>query len=151
MIEQPLKKCPSCGQVTQINTPVCQMCGHQYRTQFAPTPQPTQMFTPPPSMPQQPPYQPPYPPFDHLGKINVPPRSHSIVAAIILSLVILPGAGQIYNHQIVKGVLMIVVAIASVLSVGYYAGVIWLVALADAGAIASRLCKGEPVDAFQWF
>lgn len=42
--ETPYKVCPSCSQQTLINATSCPRCNHQFSTQFAQPPMPTQAF-----------------------------------------------------------------------------------------------------------
>ncbi len=84
--------------------------------------------------------------------IRVVPGTHSVVVAVILTLLCLVGAGQMYNKQVIKGVVVLMSAIAlAVITVGFSIIFTFPLAAIDAGMIASRLNKGEVVGEWQWF
>ena len=165
-----IKTCPKCGRTDNLGASACTNCSHVYRTRFdaapfdaAPfeksPPAPTQMYQPPrvppptpPAQYHQPPqqgyYQPPPRPVD---AIQVRPGSHSVATAVILSLVII-GAGQMFNKQVLKGITFLLGAI--LLAVPTYGGsflVASIIGLVDAIQIANRLNRGEVVTQWQFF
>ena len=150
-MSQPHKLCPRCSFPAALTEPACSKCGHVYSTVFA-TPQPTMLV-----------------------------RSgggQSAAAAIMLSL-ILPGGGQMYNHQngkcvlcffagpglLLLGVLVLFLPVLMphdlalyVLPLAMFAPVCWVLApcmwfvqIIDAAMIAGRLNRGEHVRPWQWF
>jgi hypothetical protein len=145
-MSQPYKVCPQCKQPAALDLQTCLRCGHLYRTQFVPPTQQTQMFVPPPIQP--------YPPVFNAGQrgISVPPGSHSPVIAVLLSLLLLICAGQFYNRQYAKGLVILGGSIVIVvLTAGLALIIVWPVALFDAGMIASRLNRGEVITEWQFF
>lgn len=57
--------------------------------------------------------------------------------ALLLSLIPLPGIGQFYNGDVMKGVVMLIGAFAlAITGVGYFA--IWIWAIVDAYQVAKR-------------
>lgn len=162
MQQPPYKICPHCRQAAALETPVCGRCGHQYRTQFVPPidqtqvvmpPEPTQMVTPVPG-PLRDGYPSPAPFYTGAPlprTIRVFPGTHSVVWAVILSF-ILVGLGQMYNRQIAKGVALLLGSIAlACLTFGISLLATWPINLIDADMIASRLNRGEAVGEWQWF
>ena len=93
-----------------------------------------------------------------------PPAPHSVpqqmvqakprrnVAAAVLLTLVLPGASQIYNQQIVKGCVSLAVSflLASV-TYGVAAMVIWPILMIDGGIIAGRINRGEKVGPWKFF
>lgn len=139
-----LKRCPQCGASHFLDAPVCH-CGHQFRTQFGqPNINQTQMFTVP-NAPQQ--Y---WAPSVHPGLIAKAPGTHSVFVAILLHL-LLTGAGQMYNQQVGKGFTMLGVTVLMACAFFPIAFLLWVVILADAIAIASKLNLGYPVREWQFF
>ena len=150
-----IKTCPKCGRTDNLGASACTNCSHVYRTRFdaapfdaAPfeksPPAPTQMYQPP----QQGYYQPPPRPVD---AIQARPGSHSVATAVILSLVLI-GAGQMFNKQVLKGITFLLGAI--LLAVPTYGGsflVASIIGLVDAIQIANRLNRGEVVTQWQFF
>src|SRR5579871_6794182 len=69
------KQCPRCQNIVEADDPHCPKCGHQFRTQFAPSDEPTQIVTPPPRQEASPPMQqmgiPPVPPTGPLLDPNL--------------------------------------------------------------------------------
>mgnify|MGYP000108321578 CR=1 FL=1 len=56
----------------------------------------------------------------------------------------IPGAGQIYNGQIAKGLLILL--LSPCLSI-----IIWIIGIIDAVMIAQKLQRGQSVDKWEWF
>ena len=71
-------------------------------------------------------------PRDTVPRPSAPGRAHSVFAATILALLV-PGAGQAYNGQPLKGVFLLG---TSVLVLP------WLLSLVDARRVARRLVQG---------
>lgn len=157
-MSQPHKICPRCQTPAAVDAQFCSRCGHGYRTQF----QQDQTVLGAPQPPYQAPYQPPPPPGYPYGQqppsygprpdfIQVAPGTHSSVTAMLMTLLIV-GAGQWYNKQIIKGVVLLVVSMALLVITGCLAVfVIYPVAMIDAYQVGARLNRGEPVGQWQWF
>ncbi len=162
MQPQPYKICPQCKTGAALDAQFCASCGHQYRTQFIP-PDQTQAFNLPPGAPPasvqppaqpgpyppvQPPYAPPYHPYPAYssGWISVPAGTHSVATAVMLSLCCVVCFGQFYNRQYAKGLILLLVAVVlGVLTGGISALITWPISVIDAGLIASKLNRGQPV------
>lgn len=90
------------------------------------------------------------------------PEYHDISTAVMLAT-FLPGGGQLYNGQTVKGVLFVVLTFAALFGVTLYPSrftiflggmgeiIIWLVGMLDAAIIARRLRRRETVSGWKWF
>ncbi len=77
-----------------------------------------------------------------------PPKNP--VVALILSLILLGGAGQLYLGQTKKGIILMVVNL--VLSFCFGLGVItWVLGIIDAYMLADKLQKGQTIGDMQWF
>lgn len=167
--------CAQCGHVyrTKFAEDRTQIVTQDPPTQVIPvaSPPPGQALAPmqPPYPPAgqfpaqhlQPPYQQPYPPqyqqppyYAPLRPdvLQVPPGTHSPVWAVLLSLLCLVVGGQLYNRQYVKAVVILAVAlIGGAVTGGAFTLLTWIVCPIDAGCIASRLNRGEPVGQWQFF
>jgi TM2 domain-containing membrane protein YozV len=151
---QPMfKTCPTCGQSVPIADPICPKCGYQYT--YLP-----QGYNPPPgSYPQmqQPMYPPAYPPQMYQppympGGIWVTPGSHSPALAVILSLLVFCGLGQIYNKQAAKGLTILGVSVLlALVTCGLSILITIPLAAIDAGMIGGRLNRGEVIGPWQFF
>jgi TM2 domain-containing membrane protein YozV len=76
-----------------------------------------------------------------------PPKSAGV--ALILSLLLLGGAGQIYLGQVTKGILLIVATVLlSCVGIGF---IIWIVGIIDAYMIGQKLERGEAVGEWEFF
>jgi TM2 domain-containing membrane protein YozV len=76
-----------------------------------------------------------------------PPKSP--VLALILSLLLLGGAGQIYLGQVTKGIVLIVASLLlSCIGIGV---IVWIVGVIDAYMIGQKLERGEPVEEWEFF
>lgn len=88
------------------------------------------------------------------------PSHHNVGIATVLAI-ILPGAGQFFNRQPVKGAALLLLSTlclaifaASPKSYGYAAwGAVgfWLLGVFDAGLVAGRIVRGETVRPWRWF
>ncbi len=81
------------------------------------------------------------------------PIKHNILAAGVLSL-ILPGLGEIYNHQWMKGVvvLMITLVLGVIPVIGFMVNVLFrIVSAVDAVKIACKIAGGYEVKPFEFF
>jgi TM2 domain-containing membrane protein YozV len=77
-----------------------------------------------------------------------PPKNP--IVALILSLILLGGAGQLYLGQTKKGVILMVVTL--LLSFCFGLGVItWVLGIIDAYMLADKLQKGQAIGDMQWF
>lgn len=151
-----IKTCPKCGRTDNLGASACTNCSHVYRTRFdaAPfeksPPAPTQMYQTPQYHQPPPPvyYQPPPRPVD---TIQVAPGSHSVATSVIFSLLLI-GAGQMVNKQVLKGVTLLLGAIfLAIPTHGFSFPVAFIVGLIDAIQIANRLNRGEVVTTWQFF
>jgi hypothetical protein len=92
------------------------------------------------------------------ASINPQKAPHDVSVAAMLSI-FLPGGGEMYNHQLEKGILLVLLfvvplAVALVMWQFKYAllaPVVWCVSVTDASLIAGRLLRGETVRPWQWF
>lgn len=76
-----------------------------------------------------------------------PPKNPII--ALILSLLLLGGVGQLYLGQMKKGIIIIVATlILSCIGVGF---IVWVVGVIDAYIMADKLQKGQAIGDMQWF
>ena len=76
-----------------------------------------------------------------------PPKSP--VLALVLSLLLLGGAGQIYLGQVTKGIVLIVATLLlSCIGIGI---IVWIVGIIDAYMIGQKLERGEPVEEWEFF
>jgi hypothetical protein len=84
-------------------------------------------------------------------EVRLTPRTHPPAMAVILSLW-LPGLGQFYNRQASKAVAILMLTLSICLLADIRIGLIMLpLAAIDAGLIAARLNRGEPVREWEWF
>lgn len=126
------KICPRCQAPAPLEAVTCPRagCGHQFRTQFGPPPDRTQLagdwgsptvsapptpHYPPPSYPDPagyppPAYHPPVAPHVPGDFIQLPPGQHSPLVAALLAVLICPPMGQFYNRQTIKGIVVWVVS-----------------------------------------
>ncbi|MDP2315070.1 MAG: hypothetical protein Q8P41_19375 [Pseudomonadota bacterium] len=91
------------------------------------------------------PVQRPVPSFEHVPVVVAVAPPNPVLAALISA--ILPGAGQIYAGQTVKGVLLLVVAFFTCFGGGLFN----VLAAVDALLIAQRKARGEVVGDWQFF
>ena len=85
------------------------------------------------------------------SKTQIPPANppKDPVLALILSLLLLGGAGQIYLGQTTKGIVLIVAtALLSCVGIGV---IVWIVGIIDAYQIATLLKNGQSVGEWQFF
>ncbi len=76
-----------------------------------------------------------------------PPKDPII--ALVLSLLLLGGAGQIYLGQTTKGIVIIVATLVlSCIGIGF---ILWIVGIIDAYQIATTLKNGQAVGEWQFF
>jgi TM2 domain-containing membrane protein YozV len=76
-----------------------------------------------------------------------PPKDPII--ALVLSLLLLGGAGQIYLGQTTKGIVIIVLTLLlSCIGIGF---IVWIVGVIDAYQIATMLKNGQSVGEWQFF
>jgi TM2 domain-containing membrane protein YozV len=62
----------------------------------------------------------------------------------------IPGAGQIYNGQIAKGLLILLLSLSLLLScLGTI--IIWIIGIIDTVMIAQKLQRGQSVGKWEWF
>lgn len=88
-------------------------------------------------------------------------NDHDISNALLAAM-IFPGAGQFYNKQSAKSVLLATITgliLAGVILVAKdyvpvllaLGALLWFVAMLDAAIVANRIIKGESVRAWKWF
>lgn len=93
----------------------------------------------------------PYPPMAP-RMIQVPPGIHSVVPAVALNLCCVTGFGQIYNKQILKGIVILLCSLfLSVITYGVGGFVVAVAAIVDAYMIARKLESGRPVGEWEFF
>ncbi len=146
--------CTNCGVSVAPDSRYCQRCGEPLSAGSG-------MLSPPPPSPSwspgtpsyastypvgQPPAAPTYPPQHDYGPEAMVERKSPGIAAVLSFLVI--GLGQIYNGQILKGLIMLTVAIlCGITIVGLVVSFcIWLYGIFDAYGTAKRMnwSKGHP-------
>ena len=124
-----LRPCPVCGHPTSSQAASCPACGQVFAA--TPTFQPKVYRT---------------------DLISVPPGSHSPLAAVLLGLLCCAFGGQLYNQQYLKGVVMGLIHItAAVITSGVSSLITLPVLLIDAGMIARKLNRGQPVGKWDFF
>lgn len=90
-------------------------------------------------------------PYQQAGMIQVTPGSHSVALAVVLSILI-NGLGQIYNKQVGKGVVVILVSLMlAFFTCGLSLVVTFPLAVIDAALVAGRLDRGEAIGEWQSF
>jgi TM2 domain-containing membrane protein YozV len=78
---------------------------------------------------------------------TTPPKDPII--ALVLSLLLLGGAGQIYLGQTTKGIVILVATLLlSCIGIGF---IVWIVGVIDAYQIATMLKNGQAVGEWQFF
>jgi TM2 domain-containing membrane protein YozV len=86
------------------------------------------------------------------GVIRIPPGTHSVAIALLLSLFCFLGFGQIYNRQAIKGVVILLSAmVLAIFTMGISILITYPLAAIDAALIAGRLNRGEAITEWQWF
>jgi TM2 domain-containing membrane protein YozV len=89
---------------------------------------------------------------------RVEPAPHDVSVALSASL-LLVGTGQMYNQQIAKGWVMLLVTLAALPSAVLLQSallislllMLWIISICDAAMIAGRMLNQEPVRPWQWF
>lgn len=173
------KACPRCGRRWLLSTPVCQGCGHVFRTQYRvvgggapPGGHPGYGFhVPPPPPPAAPPQHPAPAPYE-----TVRPHGGAHLLIVIFLALIFPwaGFGQLYNGQFGKAfviwasqfVVLMAVFIFSGMALGSdgspFAGIggsllflevfiLPVVWVLDAISVALHVSHGIHVSEWQWF
>ena len=94
--------------------------------------------------------------------VQVVAEYHDISTAVMMAT-FLPGGGQLYNNQNIKGIAFVLLTFLGFFSVVWYpnrftlylAGtgeiIVWLVGIFDAAIIARRLRRGQKVSVWKWF
>jgi TM2 domain-containing membrane protein YozV len=132
-----LKRCPKCQSNVERDLAACPKCGNAFSWSAS-------RFEEPPAV------LPPHLPVD--------PAPHDVSIALSASL-LLVGTGQMYNRQVAKGMVMLLVSLAAlppaVLSQSapliVFLLVLWLISICDAALIAGRVLNQEMVRPWQWF
>lgn len=84
--------------------------------------------------------------------IQLPPGLHSVVPAVVLNLCCITGFGQIYNKQIMKGIVILLSSLClSAITYGIAGAAIAIAAIVDAYMIARKLEAGRPVGEWEFF
>ena len=140
----------------------CQQAGVQPPAPPAPV-QPQQWQPPaqyPPQYPGQPQYPPAAPPYGYAPYPTAPPGNyiwsppgvHSTAVALILAILLGGWVGQLYNRQVAKSLVFLLLTVLMFLvTCGWSVLLTWPLTVIDAGVVASRISKGEPVGYWQWF
>jgi hypothetical protein len=89
---------------------------------------------------------------------------HHDISIAVITAMLFPGGGQLYNGQVGKGVSLMIITLAglifialrvrapALLLLGLALGLLlWLAAIIDAAIIAHRLIHRQPVRVWQWF
>jgi TM2 domain-containing membrane protein YozV len=127
--------CPHCNNQIPDDAAFCNVCGKSTAVE------PQAQQVPPPVQPAQQTEQQVPPPAAPAAEIK------NQWIALILSCLI-PGLGQIYNGQTLKGVVLILV---SFISAGTLAPVAWVIAMIDAPMIAKKINEGKTVGEWEFF
>lgn len=150
---QQLKKCPKCGSLAYLDAQQCTGCGHVFRTNFGTAVNQTQVI-----QPQAPQVHHHY----HAGggasgqMVQRAPGAHSVALAALFSLCCLTGVAQVYNGQVMKGLMLfafVVIVGAFLGAIGgiFIAIVIGMMASIDGIMIAIKLNRGQPVGQWEFF
>ncbi|MGZ4852498.1 MAG: zinc-ribbon domain-containing protein [Halobacteriota archaeon] len=138
--------CTNCGVAVAQDSKYCQRCGEPLSTtemlsppMFSPSSEPDIHSYAGADHPDQPLAAPTYQPQHYDGAPAMVGRKNPGIAAVLSFLVI--GLGQIYNGQILKGLLMLGVAIlCGITIVGLIVSfIIWLYGVFDAYGTAKRM------------
>lgn len=132
-----LKRCPQCQSNVERDLAVCPKCGSPFSWSAS-------RYEAPPTI--MPPHLP------------VEPATHDVSVALSASL-LLVGSGQMYNHQVAKGFVMLLVTLAALPAAVLMQSVpliallliVWLISICDAAMIAGRMLNQEQVRPWQWF
>lgn len=136
-----LKRCPKCQHNVERDLDACPVCGARFawRASRFEHDEPEDHSLLPPRAP------------------SVAPAPHDVTVALSASL-LAPGTGQMYNHQMGKGLVMLA---ATVLTLGLalvwsvpmilLTLLVWTASIVDAGLIAGRVLNQERVGPWQWF
>ncbi len=155
------KVCPACGAKAELDASACSKCGHQFRTKFTTLPNQTQAFVRPASQPGPGFIGPGVP----VGWILKPPGQHQPAAPILLSVLLGPWAGALFNGQTMKGIILmfliptlivvglttIMVPAISLVILFVLPGLTYLAGIVDTALVAMRIQRGEAVDPWQFF
>lgn len=159
--------CLRCRQQMTNDATFCPKCGwdqRQYPSQVPPPPSAPQQQSSPvhPIQPPQNSYHQPPPPYQQTypqqypvagnrDDIQLAPGTHSAASALVLSLLVI-GVGQMYNRQVVKGVVFLLLALASVPFTFF---LLWLpiaiLSSIDAYSIGKKLQQGRRVGQWESF
>ena len=136
-----LKRCPRCQRNdVERDAASCPGCGTPFAfraSRYEATPAP---YALPPAHP------------------HVAPAPHDVSIALSASLLI-PGSGQMYNHQVAKGALLLALStLGLILTLRQWSDILalilviaWMVSILDAALIAGRMLNQEHVRPWQWF
>ena len=159
-------RCSACGAVQPIGATLCSNCKHLLSTQVAPAGPvpPLATVVPGQSSPglaigqsrhfashiaypnQGNNFPPP------LGYVQKSPGTHSMWLAVLLSFLCGQGIVQLYNGQLLKGALFIVVGSLVIgFTNGWVAGAIWILSGIDVIRIAWKLRRGQAVGPWEFF
>lgn len=132
-----LKRCPKCQSNVERDLAACPKCGNTFTWSAS------RYEVPPDTLPQHP---------------RVEPAPHDVTIALSASL-LLVGTGQMYNHQIAKGMVMLVLTLVALPSAVLLQSallitlllMLWIISICDAALIAGRMLNQESVRPWQWF
>lgn len=135
---QPYKICPQCGEGAVISAAQCGRCGRFYRTTAPPAPSnQTQVFVPL---------------TGPTRGISIQPGYHSPAIAVLWSSLCCICAGQFYNRQYVKGILLVCLMwVTGPFTYGISPFLLWIAAMIDAHQIAQKLNRGDVVGEWECF
>lgn len=176
------KQCPQCQKPASLEQKSCDGCGHLYKTDWSHRTQvvpPPPQYTAPPQY--QTPYQTKscprcqqalpmdaafcgrcgqdqrqiYSPYAHQVEnrddIQMAPGNHSAGVALFLALLVI-GVGQMYNRQVIKGVVFLLIALIAVPASAF---ILWLplalLTTIDAYCIGKKLAVGKRVGQWEMF
>lgn len=160
------KRCPQCQTVVDILTQQCPGCGHWFRTQFQQ--QPINQTTVIPPMGgqhyQAPPnqgfqgqgHQPP-PTYGGYGPppwqcVQKRPGSQSIAIVVVLALLCVWGAPQLYNGQVMKALALFFAGLLACILTGCLAWpIFFIIGLVDGISICNKINQGQPVGLWEFF
>ena len=94
---------------------------------------------------------PPQPQMPQFASAPQPTRKKSPLLAELLSFPVI-GLGQMYNGQVIKGALLLLVTVILVFAIHPMVfWIFWLLAVLDAGRIAGKINAGETVTPWTFF
>ena len=128
--------CPYCENVIPAGATKCPACGAP--APATPAPSPAAPASAPAPQPQQQPV--------NNGGVQKSPSTAGCLSFLIC------GVGQMYNGQVIKGVVLLVAAlILGSFTFGVGGLIIWIVSIVDAAKIAGKINAGRQVGQWEFF